>query len=102
VPKAAADARISVTTPGGTATSSASFDVILRPEINSFSPASGRVGSTVTIKGHHLDYVTEVTLGGVDTGAVTLEGHNELRVAVPEGVARGSFRATNVAGTSAP
>src|SRR5206468_10877432 len=49
VPPAASTGKISVTVPGATTTSTASFSVI--PTITSFTPASGKPGTTVTITG---------------------------------------------------
>ena len=38
--------KVAVTTPAGTATSTASFTVVLKPSISSFTPSSARPGST--------------------------------------------------------
>src|SRR5205823_4141799 len=45
VPSGATSGHISVTTPGGTATSATAFTVIPAPTITSFTPTSGPVGS---------------------------------------------------------
>ena len=54
---------ISITTAGGTASSSAKFLVV--PEVLSFSPTSGPVGTSVTITGNSFTGATKVTFGGV-------------------------------------
>src|SRR5947199_7053090 len=51
VPANATSGSISVTTPGGTATSSSAFTVLYPPTITSFTPTSGLVGASVTING---------------------------------------------------
>src|SRR5205807_533623 len=52
VPSGATAGPISVTTPGGTATSSSNFIVMASaPTMSSFTPASGPMGTVVTISG---------------------------------------------------
>ena len=54
VPSNAVSGRVSVTTPGGTALSSAGFTVTVappRPAISALAPAGGRRGATVTLTG---------------------------------------------------
>src|SRR5688572_17175606 len=54
VPTGATSGKVTVTTPGGTATSASDFEVIVPPPvptITSFSPTSAEVGGTVTITG---------------------------------------------------
>src|SRR5207237_4628190 len=47
VPAGATTGPVSVTTPGGTATSASSFTVVSAPTIASFTPTSGPVGTSV-------------------------------------------------------
>jgi hypothetical protein len=42
------------------------------PQILSFSPTSGKVGTPVTIKGVSLIQTTKVTFGGVKATSVTV------------------------------
>ncbi|NDK55401.1 DUF4082 domain-containing protein [Pontibacter fetidus] len=67
VPAGAFTGKISITTPGGTTTSTADFTVIpatmALPVIASFSPASGAIGSEVRITGLNLAGTTKVTFG---------------------------------------
>jgi hypothetical protein len=67
VPAGATNGTIAVTTPGGTATSSGSFAVSPPPTITSFSPASGPVGTPVTITGTGLGGTVGVQLGSIIT-----------------------------------
>jgi hypothetical protein len=70
VPSGATSGKITVTTPGGTATSTLSYTVIQAPTITSFTPTSGgadvSVATTVTvvIKGTYLVTVHPPPLRG--------------------------------------
>lgn len=55
--------KITITTPGGIATSTAAFTVV--PSVLSFSPTSGKVGTAVTITGNSFTGATKVAFGGV-------------------------------------
>ena len=75
VPAGATTGPVSVTAPGGTATSTASFTVTATPPapaISGFSPASGPAGSTVTISGSGFTGATAVAFNG--TSAASLHG----------------------------
>lgn len=100
IPAGATSGRIRVTTPGGNATSEATF-VVRGPEptVTGMSPAEGGPGTTVTLLGSNLAAVTNVTFNGVRasftaTSATTLETvvpssatTGIVRVASPDGVA---------------
>src|SRR5437764_2971846 len=64
VPNSATTGKITVSGPWGTSTSATSFTVtaVPPPTITSFTPASGPIGSTVTIKGTNFVSVSSVTL----------------------------------------
>jgi hypothetical protein len=70
------------------------------PAIGTFTPSHGRIGSTVTITGTHLDNVTEVDFG---TAAATIKSatSSKLTVVVPSdiGTSPVAISATNAAGT---
>src|SRR5262249_34668643 len=55
---------VTVTTPQGTSLPFSGFTVGLVPVITSFAPASGAVGSNVTIAGSNLSSATEITFNG--------------------------------------
>src|SRR5207302_8986471 len=65
VPAGATTGPITVTTPGRTATSASSFTVINPPTITSFTPASGPVGTSVSINGTNFTSPTLVAFNGV-------------------------------------
>src|SRR5882672_10139426 len=65
VPAGATDGPISVTTPGGTASTSGSFNVTsAAPFINGFLPHSGAVGATVHVYGGNFTGATAVRFNG--------------------------------------
>jgi len=52
------------------------------PSITSFSPASGKPRSSLTIKGKNLQYVTSVTIDGV-SATITSQTSTKIVVTVP-------------------
>ncbi len=95
VPAAATTGVISVSTPGGTATS-AVFTVI--PTISSFLPISGGLGTEVTVFGTNLGNITSITVGGVNTTfnlinatsvrlTIGAGATGEIIIATPDGIA---------------
>jgi len=91
--------KISVTTPGGTAQSAGKFTFIPPPEIRSFSPGSGRVGTEVIIKGKDLDWVTGVTLNGVPC-VFSLRPGAQIRAVVPVGAGSGKIGVVSPGGSA--
>ena len=97
VPANATTGPISVTTPGGTATSATSFTVA--PRITSFTPASGAPGTSVAINGANLTGATAVKFNG--TSAVfTVNSPVKITATVPAGAASGPITVTTPAGTA--
>ncbi len=92
--------KVSVTTPSGIATSVANLVVILPPTISGFLPASGPVGTLVTVNGTNLDSVSSGTLNGVDLGAITHLTAASIRFTVLDGASTGKIALTNTAGTA--
>jgi uncharacterized repeat protein (TIGR03803 family) len=71
---------LTVTTPGGTLTSSRKFFVT--PAITSFSPASGPVGTQVVITGNGLIQATKVTFGSKNA-AFVVNSDTKVTATVP-------------------
>jgi uncharacterized repeat protein (TIGR03803 family) len=89
VPAAAATGAVSVATPGGPLKSIGNFKVL--PAIKTFSPASGAVGTTVTITGTGFTQVKGVGFG--DSVAAThrdVVSDTEVTAEVPTGAKTGS------------
>jgi N-acetylglucosamine-6-sulfatase len=72
VPAGASSGKISVQTPGGTATSAGTFTVTgggSGPSVSGFSPTSGPPGTSVAITGTHFTGATDVRFSGTSVGA---------------------------------
>ena len=100
VPSGVTTGPISVTVNGQTATSSSNFTVT--PSITSLSPASGSVGTTVTITGS--GFVTtkanDIVMFNGTTAVVTSATSTTIVTAVPSGATTGQITVT-VGGLSA-
>ena len=88
-----------VTTGVGTVLSPLVFTVS-SPNISSFSPASGGVGSTVTVTGTNFSGATSVTLGFVNA-SFTVDSSTQITATVPVGVSYGRWRVANPVWTAA-
>ncbi len=96
VPAGATTGPLSVTTPGGTATSASSFAVA--PTITSFTPTSGRVGTTVTITGTSFIGATAVTFNGWCAASFTVTSDTTIQATVPAGATTGPISVTTPGG----
>ena len=99
VPAGATSGPIAVTTANGTATSAGAFSVVPVPSISGFTPASGPVGSKVTINGSNLGGTTVVRFNGVNA-AFTVDSNARISATVPPGATSGSISATSPGGTA--
>ena len=97
VPSGATIGFVTVTTPNGTLTSNKKFQV--RPQVLSFSPASGPVGTTVVITGVSLSGTTRVTFDGVDT-TFTQNSDTQVTATVPTGALTGHVGVTTTGAAS--
>jgi uncharacterized repeat protein (TIGR03803 family) len=86
VPQNTTTGPVTVTTPGGSVTSNVPFRV--RPQILSFSPTSGPVGTPVTITGVSLSQTTEVHFNGARANRFTIDSDTQVTATVPQ-AARG-------------
>jgi uncharacterized repeat protein (TIGR02543 family) len=100
VPSAATTGRIEVTNSAGTSSSATNFSVLLPPSITSFTPASGPVGTQVTITGNNFAGATDVTFNGASAATFTVNSNTEIRADVPSGATTGVISATNAAGSA--
>ena len=89
VPPGATSGPISVVTPGGTAVSAEPFTVVFPPTLTRFTPATGPVGTRVTLTGTHFLGATAVRFNGV--GAVEFEvvSGRSMEAVVPPGATSG-------------
>ena len=101
VPSGAPTGFVTVTTPSGTLTSNQPFRVT--PQILSFTPPSGPVGTSVTITGVSLTQTTNVFFGGVEATSFTVDSDTEVTVTVPTGAVTGAIVLTTRGGkTTSP
>ncbi len=101
VPDDASNGPIRVTTPGGTAVSTISFQVIgTDPLILGFTPAFAGVGATVKITGENLAGATSVRFNGISTTSFVGVGGTNITVTVPEGATTGKLSVLTPIGTA--
>jgi hypothetical protein len=108
VPAGAQTGPISVTTPKGTGTSTTSFTVTIPqpPVLSSFTPASGPVGTRLTINGTDLTNTSVITFSGSTTNTVTTGftvnaiGTQITGVVVPAGAQTGLIQVTTPLGSA--
>ena len=91
---------VHVTTPSGTGTSSTMFTVPGTPTISSFSPTSGPVGTSVTIKGSNLTGTTAVKFNGTNASSFTVNNPNQITAVVGTGTTTGPISVTTPSGTN--
>lgn len=104
VPMGAPTGAVTVTTPAGTSTSATPFTVTTGPApvIAGFSPASGGIGSSVTIMGSNFYGATAITFNGVDASfkAPKNRGNTQITLLVPVGATSGPITVTTPNGTA--
>ena len=91
--------KVVVTTPGGTANSSADFTFIDAPTIASFSPTSGGTGASVTITGTNFSGATAVTFGGTNASSYNVDSTTQITAVVDSGTT-GKVVVTTPGGTA--
>lgn len=98
-PAGVVTAPISVTTNGGTATSSSNFIVAAIPSITGFSPTKGAPGTVVTFTGTNLSTAVSVKFNGADA-VFTIVNDSSLTATVPNTATNGPISITNDQGTT--
>jgi hypothetical protein len=99
VPAGATTGPLSVTTPGGTATSASAFTVVTAPTITGFTPTSGPLGTSVTISGTNFIGATAVTFNAV-SASFTVTSATAIQATVPAGATTGPLSVTTPGGTA--
>lgn len=98
VPNGATTGIITVTNPAGSVGSASTFTVIGTPTISSLTPATGAVGTNVTIAGTNFQAITSVTFNNV-SASYTVNSSTQITATVPNGASTGLVRVTNGSGT---
>ena len=98
VPAGATSGTVQVVTPGGVLSSNVVF--LVSPAIKSFKPASGPVGTAVTIKGTSFTGTTQVSFGGVNATNFTVNSDTQVTASVPAGAVTGKIGVTTASGTA--
>jgi uncharacterized repeat protein (TIGR03803 family) len=70
------------------------------PTFTSFSPASGKVGAVMLLKGKSLSQTTAVTFGGNKKALFTVDNDSQLTVNVPIGAVTGKISITTKGGSA--
>jgi uncharacterized repeat protein (TIGR03803 family) len=96
-PGAKTGKKITITTAGGSASSAENFVVV--PEVLSFSPTSGPVGTSVTITGNSFTGATKVTFEGVAATSFEVKSDTQVDALVPTGAKTGTIAVTTPGGT---
>jgi hypothetical protein len=99
VPTGATTGPITVTTTGGTATTTSNFVVIQPPTITGFSPTSGNAGTFVTITGTNFDTTTNVYFNGA-SAPWRVDSSTQVTAIVPTGATTGPISVQTQAGTA--
>ena len=93
---------ITVTTPGGTATSPGTFSYSLLPIITGVTPSSGSPGTTVTINGANFSGVTGVYFSGTPAASFSVNVNSiAITATIPSDAPSGPITVTDSAGTAA-
>jgi hypothetical protein len=96
VPASAASGTITVTTAGGTATSTDPLSVL--PRVTGFTPSAAAVGTTVTINGNAFGGATSVLFNGVGAVPATVLA-SKVTVPVPADASTGKLTVVTGAGS---
>jgi uncharacterized repeat protein (TIGR03803 family) len=89
--------KVSITTLGGTATSSTALAIA--PSNITFTPTSGAPGTSVTITGNSFTGATKVTFGGVAATSYQVINDTQVDALVPTGAKTGPVAVTTAGGT---
>jgi len=95
VPTGAKTGSVTVKTPGGALTSNKAY--LVTPMIKTFSPSSGKVGTSVTITGQSLLQTTKVSFG-LAKATFTVNSDTQITATVPAGAKTGKITITTPGG----
>jgi chitodextrinase len=99
VPARATSGPIALTTANGTVTSATRFTVAAPPAISSVTPASGPVGTDLTINGSGFTSATDGAFNGT-SATFTVISDTAIRTSVPAGATSGPISVTTLGGVA--
>jgi YD repeat-containing protein len=91
---------ITATHPDGPTGSTTLTVTLPPPTLTSFSPSSGKVGTSVTLTGTNFAAVTSVRFNGVSAPGFTVNSLSSIMVPVPPGATTGPLAVATAAGTA--
>jgi uncharacterized repeat protein (TIGR03803 family) len=100
VPNGATTGPITITSPAGSVSSTTNFAVAAAPTLSSFTPASGPIGTSVTITGANLSGAMAVKFNGVAVTSFTVNSSTKITAKVPNGATTGPISVTTPGGTA--
>ena len=100
VPSGATSGPISVVTPEGTAVSADTFTVVPPPTLTRFTPATGPVGTGVTLAGTHFLGATDVRFNRVSAVEFEVVSGASIEAVVPPGATSGPISVVTPGGTA--
>jgi hypothetical protein len=98
IPSGATTGAVTVTTSGVKLAGNKIFRVT--PQITSFNPTSGSIGTSVKIMGISLTQTEKVTFGGVAATDFTVDSDQQVTATVPTGAVTGHIAITTAGGTA--
>jgi hypothetical protein len=98
VPRNARPGLIVVTTPGGTGSSTTGFSIVNVPYIDYFTPASGPMGTLVTVKGFNFSSANSVSFGGTPAASFQVISDSTIQAIVGAG-STGDVKIINAIGS---
>jgi large repetitive protein len=101
VPSSAASGLVTVITPQGTAASPNAFNIVQAqpPVIQSFTPTSGSVGTSILIQGPNVGQAQKVLFNGVTASFISL-GPDRVSASVPAGAKSGPITVITAVGSN--
>ncbi|MDO7874420.1 cadherin domain-containing protein [Hymenobacter sp. ASUV-10] len=102
VPAGATTGNVTVTTTAGTSGGVVFTVTLPAPTLTGLSPASGSVGTSVTLTGTGFTSGSTVSFNGTAASSVNFTSATSLTAVVPTGATSGNVTVTTTAGTSAP
>lgn len=99
VPTTAADVvALSVTTAGGTVTSTGTFKVL--PSVTSMNPTQGPIGTPVVLNGTGFTSASTVSFNGTAATTISVQSPTQLTATVPSGTTTGAVSLSTAAGNA--